>query len=212
MYSVFVVAGIMLVEVHTTLRLWKEEARWNVAFSKFGSGSRQCATTCQRSGRGGGGVFSIHVLVTSSPPSADLVSERATGVWVCCCRHNCRRARLPIRDWSAFLSVFVHILGLNTSLHFSPFGRIGDFFSCRDTHVNGSNAGTWWGCPSTSSVFFAEVIPSASRWWGCSSQSERQRTFTGAHRLAVRLRVKARCCFSFAKSLGTLYQSGRWWY
>ena len=32
----------------------------------------------------------------------------------------------------------------------------------------------------------------------CVSQSERQRTFTWAHRLAVRLGVKARCCFSFA--------------
>ena len=36
--------------------------------------------------------------------------------------------------------------------------------------------------------------------------------FTWAHRLAVRLRVKAWCCFSFAKSLGVPYQSGRWWY
>ena len=52
----------------------------------------------------------------------------------------------------------------------------------------------------------------ASRWRGCASQSERQRTFTGAHRLAVRLRVKARCCLSFAKSMGAPYQSGRWWY
>ena len=45
-----------------------------------------------------------------------------------------------------------------------------------------------------------------------ASHFERQRIFTWAHRLAVRLRVKARCCFSFAKSLGVPYQSGRWWY
>ena len=30
--------------------------------------------------------------------------------------------------------------------------------------------------------------------------------------MAVRLRVKVRGCLSFAKSIGTPYQSGRWWY
>ena len=47
---------------------------------------------------------------------------------------------------------------------------------------------------------------------GSASHFERQRIFTWAHRLAVRLRVEAKCCCSFAQSLGVPYQSGRWWY